>query len=93
MSVPTRLDWQHSHQHTIRRTAETLRDERKRGERFHNFGDGVVMPPCDPSRMTDRQIEDAARRRADRLTEHAINQEIATRRRRGLPLHGMVEEV
>jgi hypothetical protein len=93
MSAPTRLDWQHSYQHTQRSTAATLRDERARGVRFHNFGSGVVLPPCDPARMSDRKIDEAAREHARITVERAINQEIATRRRRGQPLHGMVESV
>lgn len=93
MSGITRLDWRASHEQTLHRTLTALRDERSRGVRFHPFGDGVVQPACDPSRMSDRQIADAARRHADRVTERAINQEIASRRRRGSPLHGMVDEV
>lgn len=94
MSI-TRLDWGHSHEQTFRATVTALRDERTRGVVRHVFGDGAAfeVAPCDPSRMSDCAIERTARLHAERVSNRAINQEIARRRRKGLPLHGMVDEV
>lgn len=95
MSGISRLDWGHSYQETQRSTAQMLRDLREQGVVRHVFGDGAAfeVAPCDPSRMSDRVIDTTARLHAERVCNRAINQEIANRRRRGLPLHGMVESL
>lgn len=50
--------------------AAQLRAARERGETFFRFGDAGST--CNPSRMSDRQIEDAARRDAERVVNRAI---------------------
>lgn len=50
---------------------EQLRAARSRGDSFFRFGDGGRL--LNPSRMTDRQIEDAALRDAERIVNQAIN--------------------
>ncbi len=95
MSTPTRLDWRHAHQQTVRDTAAQLRDLRKRGCARFVLGDSrnMLAVAHDPSRMSDREIDEAAHLYAERVSNLAINQEVERRRRLGLPLHGMVDEV
>lgn len=65
-------NWRHSYQEFQTTRRKQLQDARRRGERFFRMGQtGVVV---DPSRMTDRQIEDAARLDAERVVNAAIHQ-------------------
>lgn len=64
------LDWSRSYQEHQRKKAAQLRDARSRGVTFFRFGDAGAT--CNPSRMTDRQIDDAARRDAERVVNMAI---------------------
>lgn len=95
MSAPTRLDWGRAYEQAQRNTAQTLRDLRKQGAVRYQFGDGGPgnVPTCDPSRMSDRAIDEAARWHAETVCNRGINQEIERRRKRGEPLHGMVESL
>lgn len=75
------LDWRRSYVEHQRMRASQLRAARERGEGFFRFGDaGAVV---DPSRLGDRQIEDVARRDAERVVNRAIifHNEQAARRR------------
>lgn len=66
----TPLDWRHAYQQRQRHVGEHLRVARRRGDTFYRPGDAGV--PVNPSRMTDRQIDDLARRDAERIVNAAI---------------------
>ena len=91
----TALDWRHSYHQTQRATAAALKAARAEGRVRYVFGDGgpSTLGTCDPSRLTDRQVADLAARHAENVVQRAMNQEIERRRRLGLPLDGMVDEV
>ncbi|WAS97209.1 hypothetical protein [Nannocystis punicea] len=75
------LDWGRSYAEHQRMRVGQLRTARERGERFFRLGDaGAVV---DPSRLSDRQIEDVAWRDAERVVNRAIisHNEQAERRR------------
>lgn len=65
-------DWRHAYQEHARKKAVQLRDARARGVSFFRFGDAGAT--CDPSRMSDRRIDEAARRDAERVVNMAIAQ-------------------
>lgn len=65
-------NWRHSYQEFQTTRRKQLQDARQRGERYFRMGQiGVVV---NPSSMTDRQIEDAARLDAERVVNAAIHQ-------------------
>ncbi|HEY8377121.1 MAG TPA: hypothetical protein VIK91_11560 [Nannocystis sp.] len=66
-----RPDWRAAYHRTQRETVELLRRLRSEGRTFYRFGDSG--PACDPSRLSDRSIEDLALRHAERVTVRAIN--------------------
>lgn len=65
-------DWRRSYQDLQRSRVAQLRVLRERGATFHRFGDAGAI--CNPSRMSDRQIADAALRDAERVVNRAIAQ-------------------
>lgn len=67
-----KLDWRHAYQQRQRDVGGQLRAARTRGDTFYRPGDRGV--PVNPSRMTDRQIDDLARRDAERVVNAAIIQ-------------------
>lgn len=76
-------DWRRSYQEHQRSRVAQLRAFRERGETFYRFGDSGRT--CDPSRMSDRQIADAALRDAERVVNMAIaqhNEQVERNRRR-----------
>lgn len=62
--------WGRSYENHQRMKAEQLKAARARGETFFRLG--MNGHPVNPSRMSDRQIEDAARRDAERVVNRAI---------------------
>lgn len=71
------LDWGHAYERVQHETAASLRRERAEGISRHAFGDGgpCGLAPCDPTRMSDRQIDDKARLHAERVVQRGINQD------------------
>lgn len=63
-------DWRHAYHEHQRRKAAQLKAARGRGETFFRFGDAGTT--CNPSRMSDRQIDDAAMRDAERVVNMSI---------------------
>lgn len=62
--------WGRSYENHQRMKIDQLRAARARGETF--FRMGVSGRVYNPSRMTDREIDDAARRDAERVVNRAI---------------------
>lgn len=74
--------WGRSYEEHQRMKVAQLKAARERGETFFRFGDSGAT--CNPSRMNDRQIEDAAMRDAERVVNRAIishNEQLERNRR------------
>ena len=64
-------DWRAAYQGHMRMRIEQLTAARARGETFFRSGDKGV--PVNPTKLSDRQIEDLARRDAETVVNRAIN--------------------
>lgn len=69
------LDWGNSYRTTQRNTAAALRQARADGRVRYQFGDGgpSTLGVVDPSRLSDRRIDELALRHAERVVQRAIN--------------------
>lgn len=63
--------WRDVHHEEIERQRAMLVAARARGQTWLKINDRIR----DPSRLSDRKIDDLARREAERLTNYAINVE------------------
>ena len=66
-----RMDFRHAYHKRWREEIETLRSLRVRGVTFYRFGQAGSI--CDPSRLSDSQIDRLAREHAERVICTAIN--------------------
>lgn len=75
------MSWRDAYQQAIRDKRSTLLDARRAGRTHVILGTNV----CDPTRMSDYQIEIAAIRDAERVVNMSINLENEAHRKAGRP--------
>ena len=75
------VTWRDLYAEEIDRQAGEIRSARDRGQTWLVI-DGRTI---DPTRMTERQILDTARREAERIINYTINLEREAARKRGAP--------
>ncbi len=79
-------DWRNAYQGQMRQRVDQLRQARARGET--RFQVGAAVGTVDPTKLTDRMIEDIARRDAETVVNRSINRYLERERAGRLKSNG-----